>query len=90
MDALAELAREHAPRVLGVLTASFGDLDLADDAVQDALVQAVQDWPTDGVPPNPPAWLMTVAQRKAVDHLRRACECPAPGAGRRARADRAR
>ncbi len=71
MDALAELAREHAPKVLGVLTARFGDLDLADDAVQDALVQAVQRWPTDGVPPNPPAWLMTVAQRKAVDRLRR-------------------
>ena len=72
MDALAELAREHAPRVLGVLTARFGDLDLADDAVQDALVEAVRRWPTDGAPPNPPAWLMTVAQRKAVDHLRRA------------------
>jgi len=71
MDALAELAREHAPRVLGVLTATFGDLDLADDAVQDALVQAAQDWPTTGVPPNPPAWLMTVARHKAVDHLRR-------------------
>lgn len=69
--ALTRLAREDGGRVLAILARRLGDLDLADDAVQDALLEAVQVWPDRGVPDNPAAWLMTVARRKAVDRLRR-------------------
>ena len=48
------------------------DLDLAEDLAQDALVAALQQWPTTGVPDNPRAWLMQTAKRRAVDHFRRA------------------
>ncbi|GAA1916806.1 sigma factor [Microbacterium aoyamense] len=67
-DALTRLAREESGRVLALLAARFG-LEVADDAVQDALVEAL-DWTT--VPDNPPAWLYTVARNRAVDRLRRA------------------
>ncbi len=70
--ALTDLARQHSGRVLAILASRFGSVDLADDAVQDALVRAHDRWPRDGVPDNPPAWLMTVARRRAVDLLRRA------------------
>ena len=69
--ALADLAREHSGRVLAILAAKVG-LDVADDAVQDALVEAARTWPRSGVPGNPPGWLMTVARRKAIDRQRRA------------------
>jgi RNA polymerase sigma-70 factor (ECF subfamily) len=69
-DELTRLAREESGRVLALLARRFG-VDLADDAVQDALGEAARVWPTDGVPANPPAWLMTVAKRKAIDRLRR-------------------
>jgi len=58
--------------VLALLAGRFGDLDLADECVQDALVQAVETWATDGVPENPAAWLFTVAKNRAIDRLRRA------------------
>src|SRR6476469_7603224 len=48
------------------------DLDLAEDLAQDALVAALQQWPRDGLPDNPGAWLMQTAKRRAVDHFRRA------------------
>lgn len=70
-DALTRLARDDAGRVLALLAARFGDLDLADDAVQDALVEAVATWPAHGVPANPAGWLHTVARRKALDRVRR-------------------
>ena len=69
--ALTELARQHSGRVLAILANRFGSVDLADDAVQDALVRAHDRWPHDGIPDNPPAWLMTVARRRLVDHWRR-------------------
>lgn len=68
---LTTLAREESGRVLALLARHFGDLDLADEAVQDALVEAARVWPTQGVPDNPPAWLLTVARRKGVDRIRR-------------------
>jgi RNA polymerase sigma-70 factor (ECF subfamily) len=71
-DALVELAREHSGRVLAMLARQFGDLDLADEAVQDGLLAAAQSWPERGVPANPAGWLMTVARNKAIDQLRRA------------------
>ena len=70
-DALTRLAREESGRVLALLAGRLGDLDLADDAVQDALLEAVRTWPTQGVPDNPAAWLLTVARRKAIDRIRR-------------------
>ena len=70
--AIIAVAREDSGRILAVLARRFGDLDLADDAVQDALAKAVETWPTGGIPDNPPAWLLTVARNNAVDRLRRA------------------
>lgn len=69
--ALTRLAREESGRVLALLARRFRDLDLADEAVQDALATAARRWPVDGVPSNPPAWLFTVARNRAVDRLRR-------------------
>jgi RNA polymerase sigma-70 factor (ECF subfamily) len=69
--AVVALAREEGGRITALLAHRFGDLDLADDAVQDGLLQAVSTWPERGVPDNPPAWLMTVARNRAVDRLRR-------------------
>lgn len=62
--------RDDCPRILSILGARFGDLDIADEAVQDALVDAARTWPRDGVPPNVGGWLMTTARRRAVDRLR--------------------
>ena len=67
---LQRAAREDGPRVLSILASKFGDLDLADDAVQDALVEAARTWPTRGVPNNPGGWLMTTARRRALDRVR--------------------
>src|SRR5438270_7296738 len=64
--------REEHGRVLAALISRLGDFDLAEDALQDALVAALERWAVDGVPRNPGAWLMTVARRRAIDRLRRA------------------
>jgi RNA polymerase sigma-70 factor, ECF subfamily len=69
--ALTRLAREESGRVLALLARRFNDLDLADDAVQEALIEAAELWPERGIPDNTAAWLLTVARRKAIDHLRR-------------------
>ncbi|MEL6890022.1 MAG: sigma-70 family RNA polymerase sigma factor [Actinomycetota bacterium] len=70
-QAIDHLVRHDAGRVIAVVARRFGDLDLADDAVQDALIEATTRWPDDGVPDNPAAWLHQVARRKAIDALRR-------------------
>ncbi len=70
-DALSRVARLDAPRVLSVIATRFRDLDLADEAVQEALTDAARSWPTVGVPTNPAGWLMTVANRRAIDVYRR-------------------
>ena len=64
--------REEHGRVLAALISQFGDFTLAEDALQDALVTALERWEIDGVPRNPGAWLTTVARRRAIDRLRRA------------------
>ncbi len=69
-DRLRLAARDDCPRILSVLLAKFGDLDLADDAVQDALESAAKTWPHRGIPDNAGGWLMTVARNRAVDLLR--------------------
>ncbi|MFJ4905750.1 RNA polymerase sigma factor [Streptomyces sp. NPDC093249] len=65
-----DLLREHAPRVLGALVRRFGDFDLGEDAVQEALIAAAGQWPEEGVPDRPHAWLLTVAHRRYVDLVR--------------------
>ncbi|MEU3011565.1 RNA polymerase sigma factor [Nocardia asteroides] len=65
-----DLLRELAPQVLGVLVRRFGDFDLAEDAVQDALLAAATQWAADGVPENPRGWLIQVAQRRMADAVR--------------------
>ena len=75
MTALAQIEatfREEHGRVLAALISQLGDFELAEDALQDALVNALERWKVDGVPRNPGAWLMTVAKRRAIDRLRRA------------------
>lgn len=57
--------------MLAILARQFRNLDLAEDAVQDALASAAATWPERGVPDNPPAWLLTVARNRAIDRLRR-------------------
>jgi RNA polymerase sigma-70 factor (ECF subfamily) len=69
--AIDAVYRAEYPRVLGAVARSTGDLELAEDAVQDAFGQALRTWPNDGVPANPAAWLTTVARRRALDVLRR-------------------
>ncbi|GAA3569856.1 RNA polymerase sigma factor [Amycolatopsis ultiminotia] len=68
---MAAVFREEHGRLLGALVHRFGDLDLAEDVAADAIEAALVHWPAHGVPPNPGAWLMTTARRKAVDRLRR-------------------
>jgi len=64
--------REEHGRVLAALISQLGDFDLAEDALQDALVEALTRWSSNGIPRNPGAWLTAVARRRAIDRLRRA------------------
>jgi RNA polymerase sigma-70 factor, ECF subfamily len=61
---------EHG-RAVAVLARVFGDLDVAEEAVQDAFVAAVARWPEAGLPPSPAGWIITTARNKAIDRLRR-------------------
>lgn len=63
--------REEYGRILATLISQLGDFALAEDALQDALVNALERWEIDGVPRNPRAWLITVAMHRAIDRLRR-------------------
>ena len=67
---IEELLREYAPQVLGVLVRRHGQFDACEDAVQESLVAAAQQWPTEGIPDNPRSWLLTVAGRSLVDAWR--------------------
>ena len=71
-DALAAAIREHRRRALAALIRVLGDFDRAEDALGDAVVAAMAQWPTDGVPADPCAWLIRAARNKGVDGLRRA------------------
>ncbi|MEO7076692.1 MAG: RNA polymerase sigma factor [Ktedonobacterales bacterium] len=68
---IAEVFRQDAGQAIATLIGQTGSFDLAEDALQDALVTALERWPVEGVPPRPAAWLMTTARRKAIDRLRR-------------------
>ncbi|WP_248960194.1 RNA polymerase sigma factor [Sphaerisporangium perillae] len=65
-----QLLRELAPQVLGALVRHHGSFDACEDALQEALVAATTQWPTQGVPTNPKAWLITVASRRFIDRYR--------------------
>jgi RNA polymerase sigma-70 factor, ECF subfamily len=70
-EAVAEAHRRDWARVLSTVVRLTRDIDVAEDAVQDAFEKALEVWPRDGVPDSPVAWLTTVARRKALDLLRR-------------------
>jgi RNA polymerase sigma factor (sigma-70 family) len=65
-----DLLRRLAGQVLGAVVRRYGNFDLAEDATQEALLAASQQWPQDGLPDNPRAWLITVASRRLTDLLR--------------------
>ncbi len=69
--AVTDVFREEAAGVTAALIRRFGDFDLAEDCVQDALLAALETWPRDGVPERPAAWLTTVATRRALNRLDR-------------------
>src|SRR5262252_3325539 len=63
--------REEYGRAVAVLVRQFGDIDVAEEAVQDAFTLAVQRWPSSGLPPSPAGWIITTARNRAIDRLRR-------------------
>jgi RNA polymerase sigma-70 factor (ECF subfamily) len=63
--------RQECGRAVAVLVRIFGDIDIAEDAVQDAFTAAVSRWPTTGLPPSPAGWIITTARNRAIDRLRR-------------------
>ncbi|MFI5286889.1 MAG: RNA polymerase sigma factor [Candidatus Dormibacteria bacterium] len=65
-----DVFREQYGRAVAVLVRSFGDIDIAEEAVQDAFTVAVQRWPDTGLPPSPAGWIITTARRRAIDRLR--------------------
>lgn len=68
---IATVFAEEYGRCVATLTRVLGDIDLAEEAVQDAVAVALVRWPADGVPPNPGGWIVTTARRRAIDRLRR-------------------
>jgi RNA polymerase sigma factor (sigma-70 family) len=71
-EAITTAWRAESARLVGALTRMTRDVELAEDLAQDALLAALEQWPTTGVPANPAAWLMTTAKRRGIDHFRRA------------------
>ena len=63
--------REEYGRAVAVLVRAFGDVDVAEEAVQDAFTTALQRWPTSGLPPSPAGWIIATARNQAIDRLRR-------------------
>ncbi|HSK98383.1 MAG TPA: sigma-70 family RNA polymerase sigma factor, partial [Euzebyales bacterium] len=68
--AVEHLLRHLAPQVLGALVRRYGDFDTCEDAVQEALLAAAVQWPSDGMPSNPKGWLITVASRRRIEMWR--------------------
>ncbi|MCU0832505.1 MAG: RNA polymerase [Rhizobiaceae bacterium] len=69
--AITRLAREDRGRLLSALIAKLGDFSLAEEALQDAMVSAVEHWGRSGIPASPQGWLLSVANRKAIDRIRK-------------------
>src|SRR5947207_14840512 len=70
-EAIDAVWRIESARLMAGLAAVVGDIGVAEDLAQDALVAALEQWPQSGVPDNPGAWLMATAKHRAIDHLRR-------------------
>jgi RNA polymerase sigma-70 factor, ECF subfamily len=68
---VGRIFREESGRSVATLIRVVGDIDLAEDAVQEAFAAALHKWPTDGLPPNPGGWITITARNRAIDHLRR-------------------
>jgi RNA polymerase sigma-70 factor, ECF subfamily len=68
---IARIFRDEHGRAVASLVRVFGDIDIAEEAVQDAFAAAVLRWPADGLPPSPAGWIITTARRRAIDRLRR-------------------
>lgn len=69
--AVGRIFREESGRSVAALIRVFGDIDVAEDAVQEAFAVALRKWPADGPPPNPGGWITTTARNRAIDRLRR-------------------
>jgi len=70
-NVVGQIFREESGRSVATLIRVFGDIDLAEDAVQEAFATALRKWPADGLPPNPGGWITTTARNHAIDRLRR-------------------
>jgi RNA polymerase sigma-70 factor (ECF subfamily) len=68
---IERIFREEYGRAVAVLVRVFGDIDVAEEAVQDAFTAAVERWPSTGLPPRPAGWIITTARNRAIDRLRR-------------------
>ena len=71
ISGIERVFREEYGRAVAVLVRAFGDIDLAEEAVQDAFSVAAQRWPSAGLPPSPAGWIITTARNRAIDRLRR-------------------
>src|SRR5690606_33562296 len=71
LQTLESVYRAESGRVLATLIRVLGDFDLAEEALQDAFASAMEQWPRDGIPANPRAWLVSAGRFKAIDTLRR-------------------
>lgn len=69
---VSQIYREEWGRIVAILIHRFGSFDLAEEVAQEAFTAALEQWPREGVPDNPRAWLITTARHKAIDYLRRA------------------
>src|SRR5438876_8773184 len=69
--AMGRIFRDNSGRSVAALIRVFGDIDVAEDAVQEAYAVALSKWPRDGPPPNPGGWITTTARKRAIDRLRR-------------------
>lgn len=70
-DVIEQVFRDSYSVVLASIARMCRDIDLAEESVQEALLQALKEWPAKGIPDNPPAWISTVARRRAIDRMRR-------------------
>lgn len=70
-SSIAAIFRSESGRAVASLVRLLGDIDLAEEAVQDAFVTALERWPQSGLPPSPAGWIITTARHRGIDHLRR-------------------
>src|ERR1700712_5136427 len=70
-EEIERVFRAKHGRAIAVLVRVFGDIDVAEDAVQEAFAEAVARWPSAGLPPSPAGWIITTARNRAIDRLRR-------------------